>query len=1276
MPLTLITGPANAAKAGAVLERYRAALAREPLLVVPTPADAEHYGRELAAEGIVVGAEVVTFEWLVRGIARATGVRPRVLGSVARERVVRAVVAETRLSALGPSAAAPGFPAAAGALFAELGRSLVTPARFTRALRTWAAAGDAPPFVEELAALYSGYHRRLEALAAVDAEGLARAALDALRERPAAWGGRPVFLYGFDDLTPLQRDAVETLARHADVCVALAYEPGRAAFAGRAGTVLDLEPLAERHEVLADRSEHYAPRARTALHHLERSLFEPAPARLTPNGAVRLLEAGGERAEAELVAAAVLELLAGGVVPEDIAVIAREGEPLAQVLSAYGVAASLERNRSFERTRLGAGVLAAARAALPGGTAADLLTWLRTPGRLADPDAADALETRVRRTGVRSAAEARRLLQRLDARAAARAPDPHAAGGLAPEPAPAPAAGTARALGAALDALADAAAGGAEAFLDALVAEADAIWTGPHRRQAAVLDPEDAADARAAAALRRAAKELQSLAASDPALAGTPAELLESLASVAVREPAAPGGVLVADPLAIRARRFRAVFVCGLQEGAFPRHPAPEPFLDDAARAALARATGLVLRRHEDTLPEERYLFYAAVSRPEEVLFLSFRSSDEEGDPVQPSAFVDDVRALFTDELWDRRGKRVLAEVTWPPRDAPTAHELRRARAAEQDLADPPALAPPSSAPVLATLGERRTEAARGLETFAGCGVRWLVESLLRPERVEPDPDAMRRGSLAHQVLERTLRRLRERTGSGRLTPASLPAALEELEAAMADLRRDRRRHPRPRDAARARRRPAPPAAPRGRGRRGARAGPARMGLRRRGRRASAAPAARGRPRRDRPGRPHRRGGRRPRADHRLQGPLRHRGRALGAGQQAAGRALRAGGARAARRRAGRRALPAGRAPRRPPARPRPRRHAGPLRQRRRRRRGGVRGRPRGRPRGRDPRGDRDARRPHPRLPRLVLAQGLLLPGDLPRPRHPGGQVTALGVRRPRRSAPPRDERAAVRFTGEQRAAIEDRTGSALLAANAGSGKTAVMVERFVEAVLHDDVAVGAVLALTFTEKAAGELRERVRRRFVALGEHERAREADAAWISTIHGFCARILRARPLAAGLDPRFTVLDEAAAKRLADQAYERALESWAAARGAPAVDLAAAYGPTLSEIVLAAHEGLRSRGEGRPRLAIPPDPPLPDPAELLAARSTAAAALALAGAGKKVSAARDALEACERVVADSGAVVPMPALLDPAKVGAGAKALEDDACVAYRTDSRYI
>jgi ATP-dependent helicase/nuclease subunit A len=257
--------------------------------------------------------------------------------------------------------------------------------------------------------------------------------------------------------------------------------------------------------------------------------------------------------------------------------------------------------------------------------------------------------------------------------------------------------------------------------------------------------------------------------------------------------------------------------------------------------------------------------------------------------------------------------------------------------------------------------------------------------------------------------------------------------------------------------------------------------------------------------------------------------------------------------------------------------------------------------------------------------------------------------------------------RGGVPFTADQRAAVADRAGSALLAANAGSGKTAVMVERFVEAVLDDGVAVGAILALTFTEKAAGELRERVRRRFAALGEVEAAREAEAAWIGTIHGFCARVLRARPLAAGLDPRFVVLDEAAARRLADRAYDAALDAWAAAHGEPAVDLAAAYGLGLREMITAVYEALRSRGQSRPRLPIPPESGAPDTGALVAAREAAAAALGAAGDGKKVAAARQALEAL--ALPDDGST-PWPGELDAAKLGSGAKALDDPACLDYR------
>jgi ATP-dependent helicase/nuclease subunit A len=253
------------------------------------------------------------------------------------------------------------------------------------------------------------------------------------------------------------------------------------------------------------------------------------------------------------------------------------------------------------------------------------------------------------------------------------------------------------------------------------------------------------------------------------------------------------------------------------------------------------------------------------------------------------------------------------------------------------------------------------------------------------------------------------------------------------------------------------------------------------------------------------------------------------------------------------------------------------------------------------------------------------------------------------------------------RFTAEQRAAVSDRTGSALLAANAGSGKTAVMVERFVEAVRIDGVAVSAILALTFTEKAAGELRERVRRRLLELGEAEHARAVDGAWIGTIHGFCARVLRARPLAAGLDPRFEVLDEGAAGRLATSAYEAALDAWAAEHGPPAVDLAAAYRDTLRDIVVGAHDELRSRGAA-PRLPIPAERPAPEAGMLREARASAARELAVAGAGVRVSEARAALEACETLLAAGG--VPIPSDLGAARVGNGAKALGTAVCDAYR------
>jgi len=190
-----------------------------------------------------------------------------------------------------------------------------------------------------------------------------------------------------------------------------------------------------------------------------------------------------------------------------------------------------------------------------------------------------------------------------------------------------------------------------------------------------------------------------------------------------------------------------------------------------------------VLPVREDRLDRERYLFYICASRAERVLVLSSRSSDEEGNPQTESYFVDDVRELLEEGAELRT--RSLSEVTWRPEEAPTSAEWDRAHAAtgpRRPLAQP---TPLSSEPLLEELSARDAVAARALENFADCPVKWLVEDILKPAELVPDPEAMVRGSYAHEVLRHTYERLREETGSRRVTHDNLPDAerilLEEL---------------------------------------------------------------------------------------------------------------------------------------------------------------------------------------------------------------------------------------------------------------------------------------------------------------------------------------------------------------------------------------------------------------------------------------------------------------------------------------------------------------
>src|SRR5215218_4949435 len=135
------------------------------------------------------------------------------------------------------------------------------------------------------------------------------------------------------------------------------------------------------------------------------------------------------------------------------------------------------------------------------------------------------------------------------------------------------------------------------------------------------------------------------------------------------------------------------------------------------------------------------------------------------------------------------------------------------------------------------------------------------------------------------------------------------------------------------------------------------------------------------------------------------------------------------------------------------------------------------------------------------------------------------------------------------------RAAAVDPARNVVLEASAGTGKTRVLVDRYTN-LLKARVDPANILAITFTRKAAAEMRERILHnveRAAATGEIDalrwrelRDRLGDIA-ISTIDAFCLSLLREFPLEADLDPGFSMAEDTEVPRLIDESLDRALRS---------------------------------------------------------------------------------------------------------------------------------
>jgi ATP-dependent helicase/DNAse subunit B len=742
--LNLITGPANAGKVALLLRRYLDALPREPYLIVPNRSDVEERERELLAiQPALLGGSIGTFDDLFKRLARGGGESRPVATEAQRALIVRRALAGQSLNGLGRSARFGGFADALLATVGELESGLLDPNDLDG----------------ELAGLYAAYRGELDRLGMWDRDLLRRHAAERVAAELDAWGGEPVFAYGFEDLTGAEWALLQALAGRSEVTVSMPYEPNRAAFASLSRTMDDLAGLADGR--IDELPPAFAQVAEPALAHLERTLFAESvsdPPEI--EGAIRFFESAGKRGALELVGEELLSLLRSGTPAEQIGIVCPSLErwhaPLETALGTLGVPYALEAYARFDKTPYGQALLSLLRFAWLGGGRGDLYTFLRSPYSSLTRQNVDFLEGRLRGRAVDSAERVEEETIRL------RDGQPLAVlEALRSAPSP-------------LDAVA-----GLAAFMLRAAYGLEAPPVGELSRQ----------DIRAHEAVMRLVGELRSWTELEGSLSTEEVFAAVERAEVRRSSTSEAGRIAVLDLLRSRTRRFEVVFLLGVEEGSLPRRGHESPFLGDDARRDLDERTGARLTR-PDQVARDRYLFYTACTRASRRLYLVREAATDEGSPREPSPFWDE--AVFPKDdvtRWTRR--RPLSALTWPLEEAPTDRERLRAvamRAADDGVAAdaiatangwdrrlaralraferPTRLTHPQ---VLAELAAKSTFGVTELERFADCSSIWFIERLIDPKSIDARVDARLRGSIAHQVLFRFYSGLPKELGADRV---------------------------------------------------------------------------------------------------------------------------------------------------------------------------------------------------------------------------------------------------------------------------------------------------------------------------------------------------------------------------------------------------------------------------------------------------------------------------------------------------------------------------
>jgi ATP-dependent helicase/DNAse subunit B len=732
MALKLIYGPANSGKTGYAYKEWtgkqKSGLA--PVLILPTLADVERAKIELCGRsGFLLGGNIQTFNSFIFNFLNEQNTKPDVVSYIEKLAIVQAVVAGKKLDALKKSASHMGFYKSLLGQFDEFSKEGLEP----YALRKFAAVTGAlskhrKQVIEEVSDIFESFSKALKNLGKIEqaAEELAVAnAIDGRRLKQ-----NHLIIHKFEDFTKAQRIIIERAAENTELTATFPFEKNRGVFLSLKPAFDWLTELSGQVIELEAKLENYGEKS---LYCLERNIFSGTKDKLSCANTIQILVSAGTDIEVESVANEIAGLLNEGFKPGEIVVTASSLAPYAdsieRIFLKFNLPFSADRNKKVAHTQFGYSLFSLLKWQYGKENINGFLAFLKSPFSGIDKGLffeieAEALACLPEKFDF--LIKNNKSLKSLDLA--------RKRGGL---------------------------------FLNYDELKHILKTIKDMSRNAKTINKEDITSADW---ITRELTRVFKIGEISGFKFGIK-QVINLLAQIEFRgqKEREVSHVQVIDLLKARSRRFKVAFILGLNDRVFPKIESENAFLFNSERQDFNRLNGQLFHI-PDYLSHEKYLFYSAITRPRNRLYLSYQACDEEGKQKLRSFFVNEAERVFDKKI--PKKERLLWQVAPPLENTYTLKDrLLAASLAENKIINLPVMhqtlleesknGKPAkrglrSSFSLQNINRLEEISVNSLQDLTKCPFAWFINAQIKPNNLIPDNEYHKKlGTVTHISLSK-----------------------------------------------------------------------------------------------------------------------------------------------------------------------------------------------------------------------------------------------------------------------------------------------------------------------------------------------------------------------------------------------------------------------------------------------------------------------------------------------------------------------------------------